>query len=153
MKKTKFTLYGLLLGAACAAYGSAIFAALLIFIFYGFNIVNMNPFDVFMNFVFATLFCAMYSALPGALGGLYLARWLTPSERTPQEVRRRGLIVGAAAGLAISAFVSSVILQFNVDLSTLGYAVLATLVAAGMSWLAARLLAKDRKKFVVTNQT
>jgi len=150
MTKIKFTLYGLIIGAVCAAYGSAIFAALLTVTFYGFNIFNIDPFIVFLNFVLVALFCAMYSAVPGALGGSYLASWLTSSERTPEELRSHGLVVGAAAGIAVDTFVVSILFQFNVDLSILGYALLAIPVASAMGWLAARLLAKDRKKFIST---
>ncbi|MEW5942157.1 MAG: hypothetical protein AB1750_21025 [Chloroflexota bacterium] len=151
MKKTKFTLYGLLIGAVCAVYGSAIIALLVTLIYYGSRIFSAFWPDILMLILIVIFFSVMYSIVPGAVGGLYLARWIGQSERTPEEIRQRGLIVGAAAGVAVSAFVASVILQFNMDALMTAYALLAILVSAGMSWLAASLLAKDRKKFITSN--
>jgi hypothetical protein len=152
MKTTKFTLYGLLLGAVCAAYGSAIFALLLVIGFYGFDLLKANPFDMLINFVWATLFSAMFSAAPGAVGGLILARWMTKSDWTPKEIRTRGLIVGAVAGLIASGVVVIFVFQPIIDIVFLGYAALVTVISAGMSWLCAHLLAKDKQKFVSVEQ-
>ena len=149
MKTTKFTLYGLLLGAVCAAYGSAAFALLLMIIFYGFGIFTVSPFDLLMNFVWATLFSAMFSAAPGAIGGLILSRWMLKTDWARKEIRLRGLLVGAATGMVTSLIVMIFVFQSVFDLYYLGYIILVSFISACMSWLCAHLLAKDKKKFVL----
>jgi high-affinity Fe2+/Pb2+ permease len=150
MKKIKFILYGLLIGAICAFFGSLVFALFLMTVFFGTDAFHTNLFDFFMALGIVTFYCLEYAILPGALGGAYLARWLEKAERTPKEVTQRGLIVGAAAGLAASAatilffYRSSV---YDWALLLMGYTALAALVAAGMSWFAARWLARKKPKF------
>ena len=147
MKKIKFILYGLLIGALCAVCGSfgfgAIVAALLLW--------RTGVGTLLSAMGFAIIYSAMFSILPGAAGGAYLARWLEKAERTQPEITRHSLLVGAAAGLVAGFGFIAIVLRFFIDFMTFCFAVLAILVAAGASFLAAKWLARKKNNFVITN--
>ena len=140
----KFTLYGLLIGALCAVFGSFGFGAVAAILL----LWRTDVGTLLSVMGFAVIYSAVFSSIPGAAGGAYLARWLEKAARTQQETTRHSLLVGALAGLAASLAFTGLALQFSVDATTLGFAALAVIVAAGMSWLCARWLAKKKSKFI-----
>ena len=146
MKHYAFTFYGLLIGAIFAVFGGAFFGVIPAATIFG--LVNPNPGQFLVAFGFAGLYSVAFAILPGAVGGAYLARWLETAERTPRDVTFHSLLIGALAGLVAALAFIILILRFLVDWMTAAFALLAILVAAVSSLLAAKFLAKKKEKFV-----
>jgi hypothetical protein len=147
MKTIGFTLYGLLIGALFAIFGGILFGAIIVLVAMGIPTTFNDIGQIGVGFGFAGLYSVAFALVPGATGGAYLSHWLGKSERTPREVTRHGLLIGAVAGL-IAAIACLGILRFSFDWVMFGYAVIAIAVASGMSFLAAKYLAKKKKKFI-----
>ena len=148
MKKYYFTFYGLVIGALCAVFGSIGFSVVVIAILAG---IISDPTIFLASLGDGILYSAMFSVIPGALGGAYLARWLEKSERAPREIARHSLLVGALAGLVASLAFMEMVLQLWTDWMTYAFAALAIAVAAGAGFLAAKFLARKKGKFVPSN--
>ncbi|MBV6396253.1 MAG: hypothetical protein HFACDABA_01851 [Anaerolineales bacterium] len=146
MKKLIFPLYGFLVGAALSVFASILFAMIAIMLLFGFPIYDPSELLVMMGY--AGLYSVMFAFLPGASGGAYLAHWLSVSERTASEVTRRGLLVGAIAGLITSLACIGFVFYGSVDWTVLGFTLLAMAIASVTSLLAARFLAKKKSKFI-----
>jgi len=146
MKKIAFPLYGALIGAIFAVFGGIVFGAFPAVFIFGFTNPDLGQFLV--AFGFAGLYSVAFAILPGAVGGAYLARWLETSERTPRDVTFHSLLVGALAGLVAALAFIVLVLRFLVDWMTAAFALLAVVVAAVSSLLAAKFLAKKKSKFV-----
>ena len=146
MKSIKFILYGFLVGALFAIFAGILFGAIPVLVIFGFRLDD--PGQLLVMFGFAGLYSIAFAVLPGALGGAYLARWLEGADRAPHEIKRRSLLVGAMAGLAASLAFIGIVMQFGIDLMTFNFTVVAVIVAAGTSFLAARWLAKKKSKFI-----
>ena len=143
MKTYRFALYGALLGAMFAVLGSFVFGPLAVLLL----IPRADAGTILVGFGFAVIYSVMFSIVPGTVGGVYLAKWLEKSERTPREVTQRSLAVGGIAGFAASIGFTGLVLRFSVDVTTIGFIVLATAVASVASLLAARWLAKKKSRF------
>ena len=146
MKPIKFILYGFLVGAIFAVFAGILFGVIPVLVIFGFRLDD--PGQLLVMFGFSGLYSVAFAVFPGALGGAYLARWLEDADRTPSEIARRSLFVGALAGLVASLAFIGIVLQLGIDLMTFGLTVLAVAVAAGTSFLAAKWLAIKKSKFV-----
>ena len=146
VRKFKFTLYGFLIGALFAIFAGTLFGVIPILLIFGFSFGDLG--QILVMFGYAGLYSVIFAIFPGALGGAYLASWLEKSERTPAEITRRGLLVGAVAGFVAAFAFVAIVFQFSMDWMTLGFGVLAIAVAAIISLLAARWLAKKKSKFI-----
>ena len=148
MKKISFTLYGLLIGALFAIFGGIFFGAIIVLVMMGIPTTFNDLGEIAFGFGVAGLYSVAFALIPGAAGGAYLAYWLGKSERTPREVTRHGLLIGALAGLiAVIAF-TGIFMHFLFDWMMFGFAILAIAVASGTSFLAAKYLARKKEKFV-----
>ena len=144
MRKYRFSLYGALLGALFAVFGSLGFGPLAVILL----IPRADIGTILVGSGYAVIYGVMFSVVPGIVGGIFLARWLERTERTRYEVTQRSLAIGGVAGFFASIGFAGLVLQFNVDMTTIGFIFLATAVAAVASLLAARWLAKKRSKFM-----
>lgn len=145
MKDIRFILYGFLIGAIFAVFAGILFGVIPILLIFGFSFGDLG--EALVMFGYAGLYSVIFAIFPGAMGGAYLASWLEKSERTPVEITRRALLVGAVAGFVAAFSFIAIIFQFMMDWLTLGFGVLAIAVAAVTSLLAARWLAKKKSKF------
>ena len=104
----------------------------------------------FYGFIFGVVSCLMYSLLPGIVGGVVLAFWLSKRQIVyPRSLWISGGIVGGVSGLFISIIffllfrkaLGSDVNQFFIDQSEFVVgAVLAILTASGVGvWAAFRL--------------
>ena len=144
MRIYRFTLYGALLGALFAVFGSFVFGPLAVLLL----IPRADVGTIVVGFGYAVIYSVIFSIVPGIVGGVYLARGLEASERTRHEVTQRSLVVGGIAGFAAGIGFAGLVLRFSIDVTTIGFIVLATAVASIASLLAARWLAKKKSKFI-----
>jgi uncharacterized protein YacL len=149
MKRYAFTFYGLLIGAVFGVFGGIFFGVIPAATIFGFS--NSDPAQFLFAFIFAGLYSSAFAILPGAVGGAYLARWLEKAERTPRDVTFHSLLIGALAGLVAALAFIVLVMRFLVDWMTAAFALLAMLVAAVSSLLAAKFLTKKKAKFVQGN--
>ena len=147
--KFPFIMYGVMTGALAAIFGSLIYGPLALLILVWITGISANPMEV----GYAGLYSVMFSILPGILCGAYLAYWLANAERTPREVTRYGLIVGAVAGALSCAAVTALLLNFLVDIYVMGFFLFAIALAAGMGALGAKFLARKWATEVATTTT
>jgi peptidoglycan/LPS O-acetylase OafA/YrhL len=145
MKKYKFTLYGALVGVISAVFGSVLFSLIIVPILPR----NSHIGTLFQFFCIISLYSSILSALPGAIGGAYLSHWSERTDRDPRETTRHGLLVGVLAGTIVAIAFIGIMSMFYVDSFTVGLAILAIVVAAGMSLLTVKWLARKKRKFVV----
>ncbi len=143
MKRFAAALYGMQIGFLCAVGGGvifSIFASLLMFRFLLFSTTGV------LGISYAILYSTMFSAVPGVIGGAYLAHWLEQGERTPAEIRLRGLLAGGASGLLAAVAAVAVLFDFYISQMTVGLSALAIVIATLMGWLGARWLATRIKR-------